>query len=695
MFMPMACNDYKEQYNPDNGKEEIPEVAKVEKSFTAEVDVPMVKTTIADGENNTKIVSWEGGDEINVYWGPAEYEVGTAATKKGGASATFTGEVAEVDNYAAVYPTTVSASFVEASKVNVTIPAVQDGSFANASIMAAVTDKDAMTFAFENVGALVKFTVENSDIAQVIFSAREPIGGTVEMAFASAGVTATVSGTTGSVAFPTATAESAVTPGDYYICVAPATLSAGLTVTAMKADGSVYSMNTIETIESLDRSYLYDLGVVDFIDPSMITEYFVTVEGNGGKTGYDWANAMSAEELRVLLTANEETVTDRANALVGKTIHLAAGKYVMSTDDVKYCPVNFKDYAMPVNVTFLGGYDPANLANRTPEATPSVFSGDGKYAGFVIGDNVKFTFDGVTFADAFAIDDADLITTTRGAVFVNSSSATLTFNNCIFKDNQDRTGQSSGSHGGSALLLKKGFVYMNGCLFTGNVSGSRGGVIRTDSNEGILFMNDCVFSGNSIWKDSYGMCMFTKGNLGMNKCLFIGSTAEDKTKNIPSLNLNFNYVMTNCIVLEDSYFKDGTGAIRTETKTSDNYKAAIMNNIIASIHPEDAEKKAYGILASQTGLVSKGYNIICGKDGAIKNTDKFDGIATDLLVTALPATYTFNSATYELTWTGLSFNFAENAAVEEMLRSQDMVAEKGVATFAADFADWLKSINAL
>ena len=120
-----------------------------------------------------------------------------------------------------------------------------------------------------------------------------------------------------------------------------------------------------------------------------------------------------------------------------------------------------------------------------------------------------------------------------------------------------------------------------------------------------------------------------------------------------------------------------------------------MNNIIASIHPEDAEKKAYGILASQTGLVSKGYNIICGKDGAIKNTDKFDGIATDLLVTALPATYTFNSATYELTWTGLSFNFAENAAVEEMLRSQDMVAEKGVATFAADFADWLKSINAL
>ena len=694
--MPMACDDYVEQYNPDKGgEEEAPAVVTVEKSFTATVDVPMVKTTITDGENNTKVVSWEGGDEIAVYWGAEAKDFGTAVTKQGGASATFTGSVAEVDNYAAVYPSTVAASLVEASKVNVTIPAAQDGSFVAANVMAAVTGKDQMAFSFENVGAYIKFTVEQENVGQVVFAAKESLGGTVEMAFASAGVTATVTGGAKSVAFPTATVGSAVAPGDYYVCVAPTVLSEGLTVTAVKTDGSVLAMNTIETIPALERSYLYEIGAVDYIDPSTISEYFVTVEGKGGKTGLDWDNAMSAAELRELLTANEETAMKRGKALDGKTVHLAAGNYVMADPELKYCPVNYAGYAVPVSVVFLGGYDNANLANRTPETTPTVFSGNKENAGFVIGENVNFTFDGVTFADAKAIDDADLITKTRGAVFVDASTATLTFNNCTFKDNQERTAQSSGSHGGSALLLKKGHVYINGCLFTGNVSGSRGGVIRTDSNEGVLYMNNCVFSGNSIWKDSYGMCMFTKGNLGMNKCLFIGNTAEDKTKNIPSLNLNWNYVMINCTVLEDSYFSTGTGALRTETKTSDKYKAAIMNNIIASIHPEDENNQAYGILASQTGLVSKGYNIICGKDGAIKNTDKLPVVSTDLALTSLPATYTFDPATYQLTWDSLGFNFADNAAVEEMLRSADMVAEKGVATFAADFADWLKSLGAL
>lgn len=697
MFMPLACDDYVKQYDPEKPEDEVPEVVKVEKSFTATVDAPSVKTVISDGEGNTKIVSWEAGDEFNVYWGAAEHEVGVAATTMEGATSTFTAEVAEVDNYAAVYPSSVSAVFAEASKVNVTIPAVQDGSFANAGAMAAVTGKDAMAFSFEDVGAILKFTVQAENVAQVVFKAKEAIGGVVEMSFQTSGVSAAVTGEKDMVTFPTAEVGSAVTPGDYYVCVAPVALANGLTVTAVTTEGSVLAMNTIEDLGELERSYLYDLGPVDEIDPSTISEYYVTMEGKGSKTGIDWANAMSVAELRELLAADDETVTDRGGALNGKTVHIAEGTYVMADETLKYFPVNFAGFAVPVEVNFIGGYSATEPEKRDPSKTPTVFSGDKKYAGFVIGDNVNFTFDGVTFADASAIDDADLITTTRGAMFVNSESATLTFKNCVFKNNEDRTGQSSGSHGGAALMMKKGKVYVDGCVFTGNVSGSRGGAIRTDSNEGILFMNNCVFHGNSIWKDAYGMAMFTKGNLGLNKCVFIGNSADDKSKNNPSLNFNFNYVMTNCTVLEDSFFSSGTGTIRSESETSKGYKAAVMNNIIVNTHAEDADNKAWAILVSKKdfALSSKGYNLWCGKDGGISHSDRLSAASTDEEVTSLAATYTFDASTFTLTWTGLAFNFADNAAVEAMLRSEDIVPSAGVTTFAADFADWLKSIGAL
>ncbi len=698
--MPMACDDYVQQYDPEQEpEEEIPAVVKVEKSFTAEVDVPMVKTTVSDGENNTKLVSWEGGDEIAVYWGAAAQDFGTAVTKQGGASATFTGEVVEVDNYAAVYPSTVVASLVEASKVNVTIPAAQDGSFAAANVMAAVTSKDKMAFSFENVGAYIKFTVEQDNVGQVVFAAKESLGGTVEMAFASAGVTATVTGGAKSVAFPAATVGAAVAPGDYYVCVAPTALAEGLTVTAVKTDGSVLAMNTIETISTLERSYLYEIGAVDYIDPSTITEYFVTVEGKGSKTGLDWDNAMSAAELRELLTANEETVMKRGKSLDGKTVHLAAGNYVMADAELKYCPVNYAGYAVPVSVVFKGGYDNANLANRTPETTPTVFSGNKEVAGFVVGDNVKFTFDGVTFADAVAATDATLLKTTRAAMFVNSPSATLSFNNCVFKDNVQSGISSSNEEGGAAICLIKGYVYANGCKFINNTSGSRGAAIRVDDNSdkgGYCLLNDCLFTGNMIDRDSYGMAIFARNNIAINKCIFINNTAKEVSKNNPSLNFNHNYVMINSVVIEDSFFSSGTGTIRTETETKNGVVAAMMNNVIINSHPvDDPDNKAWAILASKTkGVVSKGYNFYFAKNGGISHSDRLPAHETDLDAQTAP-TYTFDANTYQLTLSDLGFTFADNAAVEAMLRGSDMVATAGVTTFAADFADWLKSLGAL
>lgn len=698
VFMPVACDDYVQQYDPQKPEEVIPEVEKVEKSFTANVDVPSVKTTISDGENNTKIVAWEAGDEFNVYWGPAEQDLGVASTTTGGASATFKAQVAETDNYAAVYPTTVSAVFAETGKVNVTVPAVQDGSFAAAGVMAAVTGKDAMAFDFENVGAIIKFTVQKENVGQVVFKAKEAIGGVVEMTFGSGAPAVSVSGDKDMVTFPSASVGAAVTPGDYYICVAPVALADGLTVTAVTTEGSVLAMNTIETVAALERSWLYDLGPVDNVDPASITEYFVTVEGKGAKSGADWANAMSEADLRELLKADPETVTDRGKALNGKKIHLAEGKYVMSEDALKYFPVNYAGFAVPVEVEFIGGYSASDPQQRDPAKTPTVFSGDKKYAGFVIGDNVDFTFDGVTFADAVATTDPDLIQTTRAAVFVNSPSATLSFNDCMFKDNVQSGISKTDYEGGAAICLIKGYVYADGCKFVGNVSGSRGAAVRVDDKNdkgGLCFLNDCMFTGNRIDRDSYGMAIFARNNIAINKCVFINNEAADASKNNPSLNFNHNYVMINSIVIEDSFFSSGTGTVRTETETKNGVTAALMNNVIVNSHPADENNKAWAILASKTnGVVSKGYNLLYGKDAGISHPDRLPAHSTDLTAESAP-TYTFDPNTYELKMSDLGFTFADNAAVEAMLRGTDMVATAGVTTYAADFANWLKSINAL
>ena len=183
-------------------------------------------------------------------------------------------------------------------------------------------------------------------------------------------------------------------------------------------------------------------------------------------------------------------------------------------------------------------------------------------------------------------------------------------------------------------------------------------------------------------------------NIAMNKCIFVDNKATDDSKNNPSVNVNYNYIMTNCTFLEASFFSSGTGVIRSETENGKGYTAAMMNNIVVNTYA-DASNVAFGVLASKAYNVSKGYNVFCAKDKPISHTDRLPAAETDTQLNAMTATYTFDPVTYTLTWTGLSFNFADNAAVKAMLRDENMVPTKGNLTYAADFAAWLETIGAL
>ena len=409
-------------------------------------------------------------------------------------------------------------------------------------------------------------------------------------------------------------------------------------------------------------------------------ERYVTVDGAGEKNGSNWANAFGTTELKAAIGAAKD----------GMKFYLAAGKYVLADADSTYLNIAYADTA---TVSFFGGYDESG-AESTEAA---VFSGDKKYAIFYVSGPATLNFKNIAFADALATKDAELITTVRGALSVNNDAAVVNLDGCLFKDNVENSfggDITSGMEGGSALYAKAGAIYANKCVFTGNSSGSRGGVIRTESNSR-LFMNECVFDGNGISREAYGRVAFTKSNFCINKCVFHGdyatANANSGSKNDPTLNINFNNIITNCTIIEEAKFS-GTGVIRSETVGNDGYKAVIMNNIVVNAYVNSDVVKIGSLLLSKVGLQSLGHNVLVSQNKII-NAGNITLDETDTNIAAFDkgVSYEWDETNNTYTWTGMNYVFASGETVEAEVRK--IAPTKGVATLGADFADWVKAVG--
>lgn len=409
-------------------------------------------------------------------------------------------------------------------------------------------------------------------------------------------------------------------------------------------------------------------------------ERYVTVAGAGEKNGSNWANALGLTELKAAIGAAKD----------GMKFYLAAGKYVLADADSTYLNIAYADTA---TVSFFGGYDESG-AESTEAA---VFSGDEKYAIFYVSGPATLNFKNVTFADALATKKETLITTVRGALSVNNEAAVVNLEGCTFKDNVEKSfgGEiTSGMEGGSALYAKAGAIYANKCYFTGNNSGSRGGVIRTEGNS-ILFMNECVFDGNGINREAYGRVAFTKSNFCINRCVFHAdyatANANSGSKNDPTLNINFNNIITNCRIIEEAKFS-GTGVIRSETVGKDGYKAVIMNNIVVNAYVNSDVAKIGSLLLSKVGLESLGHNVLVSQNKIINASNiTLDETDTNIAAFDNGVSYQWDATNKTYTWTGMNYVFASGETVETEVRK--VAPTKGVATLGADFADWVKNVG--
>ena len=410
-------------------------------------------------------------------------------------------------------------------------------------------------------------------------------------------------------------------------------------------------------------------------------ERYATASGAGEKNGSNWANAYGTAELKAAI----------GKAKDGMKFYLAAGKYVLADADSTYLHVAYAD---TTTVSFFGGYTESGAEGTEP----TVFSGDKTYQIFYVTGPSTINFKNVTFADALATKDAELIKTVRGALSVNDDAAVVNLEGCTFKDNVENsygTDISSGSEGGSAILAIAGAVYANKCYFTGNSSGSRGGVLRTNQGNSRLFMNECVFDGNDISREQYGSVLWVKSNFCMNKCIFHNNptkaNANGNSKNDPTIDTNWNTIITNCVIIEDSKFSGG-GVYRSETKASENYAAMMMNTIIVNTYVNSAITKIGSLLLSQQGLTSSGYNLLVSQNKII-NATRITLKDTDESLTALPdgVSFEWNATDKNYTWTGLTHTFAGSAAVEEEVRA--VKPTNGDKAIGANFADWVKSVG--
>lgn len=458
-------------------------------------------------------------------------------------------------------------------------------------------------------------------------------------------------------------------------------------VTAVAAGTAIITVTTDEGSFTADCT-------VTVTDPAPVptNDCYVTVSGAGSKNGTSWSNAMSCAELVSMLQNHD--------ALDGKTVMMAGGTYVVSLASDKCLKLT---YTAETTASFKGGY---NAATGTRDSTaPTVFSGSNQWGIFSIAKNAKFSFDGIEFAHALVppeqTTDETQMKTVHGAFYIDSKSTEVSFNNCYFHDNVEHVDHKIDSlKGGPAIFLKAGTVKLNNCLFKNNTATSRGGALRTVHKDGVLFANNCKFITNKIYLE-YGTSVNTKGNVAFHNCLFYGGTSYGASKNAPELNVNYNYILASCTVVQSSAITGGTGTIRSETETNSSttadagYAGWYMNNVIYNY---STAEKAWGVLFSKVGAISAGYNGFVGLNGGISHSSRFSLADTDKNVKSLdligPTSYSFNDASNTITWNG-SFNFtrATDNQVYDALNSY--VAYKGKTTLGSDFRTWLREIGAL
>ena len=422
-------------------------------TFTSEATS---RTSLA---SDGKTVDWVAGDAIRFWGGETNYD----ATAQSSAHNTAFSDITVPEELSALYVTYPAniASECEDGTLYIKFPSTRTaGEFAGTDYSAAQAVKtDGVwntSLHFKNIASLLQISITDNEITQLSVEGLdgEAMAGTLPVSFDASGNLAF-----GDVISASTKVNLSVGgAGEYFIPVIPGTVSNGFRVTMLKGSDPLTPFTFVGAY-TLAAGQITRLTNIDQHNG----QFYVTPSGSGLKGGTGWNNAMSAAQFKAFVENGDNHFLVR-----GATFHFSADEFT------------FGDYVQPdfsghgeVNFTLEG--------TRSGSAMTTFIGGSGDPAGMlwpksstnVTVKNVKFTgTDG---------------NSNRAAIRVNTSSAKLSLDHCVFENNQT-SGQSA------AINLIKGIATITDCEFTGN-SASNGASINAE--EATVTISGCTFTGNT------------------------------------------------------------------------------------------------------------------------------------------------------------------------------------------------------
>lgn len=319
---------------------------------------------------------------------------------------------------------------------------------------------------------------------------------------------------------------------------------------------------------------------------SFATDYYVSVEGSGEKSGSSWENAIAFTEMCGKINEYQN----------GDVFYFQGGTY--------YVPA--KVPTVSNGYSFIGA----------TTGTPTVFSGDVNGDGVATegdastllfiqlatknGDTSKhFVLKNITFTGAY-------VNQTRTSALRVDNSGWVDVQNCIFDKNISVYSKDN-NHGGPACLLERSTVNFTDCKFTNNESVGRGGAIKLTSDvstKGYTNLLRCLVSGNKA-KTLGSAIFFNHGQeLNIINSVIIENVSgtEGEVGAIFSIGADSNYARQ--ITLINSTVAGNMGGAQVLGRKDAAIR--IANSIIVG----DGTTPAISLQEKPKQVLSKGYNII-------------------------------------------------------------------------------------
>lgn len=527
LMMPVSCtkNELEAPQGPEAG----------ELTFVAYAEGGDSKTTLNEEDGS---VAWAAGDQIkfdyelekvageavlssmlvegDIVDGAAEFKAALPQAFKMSVSdyAATLGEGAENSRHIyATYPATIETDYSSASEFLVTVPTVQDGEFANASIALAKwnSSKPDAPLQFYNLCGLLQIEIADAAARKIVLTSSTDIAGKASITFPSAPELKTSSKNNALEKEITVNITGA---GTYYVAVLPGELENVYVAIYDEAD-VLLGDRTANNAIPVARKQVRKLGT---IGTGFSDRYYVKTTATGNCDGSSWDNAADLAGLKALVATN-----------VVKKVFVAAGTYTFSG--------NFGSNAdAAANFSVYGGYpsDATGLSLAGRDIVNNATFFDGGHTETTTADKRiwviqkgTFSFNGITFQNAYRASKADI-----GSAVMLEGPVNVTFTDCVFQNNTNLQTPQNGTLGGGAVRLASSSVSVfNNCKFLNNTTDYDGGAVYVSSTASATF-NDCEFSGNiagncggAVYHASSSSVIFNNTQFTKNESNYMGSAA--------------------------------------------------------------------------------------------------------------------------------------------------------------------------